>query len=135
MGQRSAAVTAATAARGRATAVGAELAGRAVQGAGAALIAPSALTMLMMLAFSFLKRFQGRMVHSVSRRAIDRAGYHSCIFGFLWAVPALYFFPFANHPEQLAICIVTASMMAGAAFILSNVPPAAGAKSSSVVRA
>ena len=85
-----------------------------------------ALTMLMMLAFSFLKRFQGRMVHSVSRRAIDRAGYHSCIFGFLWAVPALYFFPFANHPEQLAICIVTASMMAGAAFILSNVPPAAG---------
>jgi diguanylate cyclase (GGDEF)-like protein/PAS domain S-box-containing protein len=86
-----------------------------------------ALTLLMLLSFSFLRRFDGRIIHSVPPRAIDRAGYHTLIFGFLWSIPALYFFPDAAHPEQLAICIVTASIMAGAAFIFSNVPPAAGA--------
>lgn len=83
------------------------------------------LTLLMLMAFSFLKQIQGRMVHSVPRRALDRAGYHSIAFGFLWAVPAIYFFPQVSHPEQLAICIVTAGMMAGAAFIFATVPPAA----------
>ncbi|HEV2747710.1 MAG TPA: EAL domain-containing protein [Allosphingosinicella sp.] len=84
-----------------------------------------AMTLLMLIAFSFLRQVQGRMIHSVSRRAIDRTGYHSVVFGFLWAVPAMYFFPQATHPEQLAICVVTASMMAGAAFIFATVPPAA----------
>ena len=86
-----------------------------------------ALTLLMLRAFTFLKRVQERMVHSIPRRAIDRAGHHSVIFGFLWAIPAVYFFPAATDAEQLAICMITAGMMAGAAFILSNVPPAAGA--------
>src|SRR3546814_13558411 len=81
----------------------------------------------MLRAFTFLKRVQHRMIHSIPRRAIDRAGNHSVVFGFLWAIPAAYFFPEASAAEQLAICMVTAGMMAGAAFILSNVPPADGA--------
>jgi diguanylate cyclase (GGDEF)-like protein len=85
------------------------------------------ITLLMLLAFSSLRQIQGRTIHSVSRRTIDRAGYHSLAFGFLWAVPAIYFFPLATHPEQLAICLITASMMAGAAFIFASVPPAASA--------
>src|SRR3546814_10225115 len=62
-----------------------------------------ALTLLMLRAFTFLKRVQHRMIHSIPRRAIDRAGNHSVVFGFLWAIPAAYFFPEASAAEQLAI--------------------------------
>ena len=84
-----------------------------------------AMALLMLLSFSFFRRLKGRVIHSVSRRGLDRISYHSIIFGFLWAVPATYFFKDATHPEQLAICLVTASMMAGATFFFSAVPPAA----------
>src|SRR3546814_10030051 len=39
-----------------------------------------ALTLLMLRAFTFLKRVQHRMIHSIPRRAIDRAGNHSVVF-------------------------------------------------------
>src|SRR3546814_4009238 len=79
-----------------------------------------ALTLLMLRAFTFLKRVQHRMIHSIPRRAIDRAGNHSVVFGFLWAIPAAYFFPEASAAAQLAICMVTAGMMAGPPFNLSQ---------------
>ncbi|HEY0446224.1 MAG TPA: EAL domain-containing protein [Allosphingosinicella sp.] len=84
-----------------------------------------ALTAVLLLAARDLRRSQGREIHSVSRKPIDRSAYFACLFGIIWAVPASQFFPMATHPEQLAICVVTASMMAGAAFIFSPVPPAA----------
>ncbi len=66
-----------------------------------------------------------RQIHSVPRQTIDRAAYHSVLFGIVWAVPARYFFEFANHGQQLALCVITATLMAGAASILSPIPFAA----------
>ena len=84
-----------------------------------------ALALMMLVAGRHLKRAQARPIPSMPRRAIDRAAYHSLFFGLIWTVPATYFFPAVGHGEQLAICVLTAGMMAGAAFLFSPVPPAA----------
>ncbi len=68
-----------------------------------------------------------RQVHSVPRQTINRAAYHSIFFGLVWSFPARYFFEFANHGQQLALCVITATMMAGAAFVFSPIPAAAAA--------
>ena len=66
-----------------------------------------------------------RQIHSLPRPTINRAAYHSVFFAIVWGFPARYFFEFANHGQQLALCVITATMMAGAAFILSPIPAAA----------
>jgi len=68
-----------------------------------------------------------RPIHSVPRQTINRAAYHSIFFGLVWSFPARYFFEFANHGQQLALCVITATMMAGAAFVFSPIPAAAAA--------
>jgi diguanylate cyclase (GGDEF)-like protein len=70
-------------------------------------------------------RLQRRQIHSVPRQVIDRAAYHSVLFGLVWGFPARYFFEFANHGQQLALCLMTATLMAGAANIFSPIPFAA----------
>ena len=72
-------------------------------------------------------RLASRQIHSLPRPTIDKAAYHSVFFAVVWAFPARYFFEFANHGQQLALCVITATMMGGAAFILSPVPAAAAA--------
>ncbi|SMF74382.1 putative bifunctional diguanylate cyclase/phosphodiesterase [Allosphingosinicella indica] len=62
---------------------------------------------------------------AASRQALDRASHISVLYGFAWAVPAFIFFPAALPHDQLAICLVTASMMAGAAFVFTATPAAA----------
>jgi diguanylate cyclase (GGDEF)-like protein/PAS domain S-box-containing protein len=86
-----------------------------------------ALASLMILVGWNIRKAGGREILSVSRKAIDRAAYYAMAFGLLWAVPANFFFGPGDHAQQLAVCVVTASMMAGAAFIFSPVPPAAAA--------
>ena len=68
-----------------------------------------------------------RHIHSLPKQTINRAAYHSIFFGIIWCVPARYFFEFANHGQQLALCVITATMMAGAAFVFSPIPAAAAA--------
>jgi len=68
-----------------------------------------------------------REIHSLPKQPINRVAYHSVFFGLVWAMPARYFFEFANHGQQLALCVITATMMAGAAFIFSPIPAAAAA--------
>jgi diguanylate cyclase (GGDEF)-like protein len=70
-------------------------------------------------------RLRRRELHSIPRRTLNRAAYHSVLFGFVWAFPARYFFEFASHGQQLGICVITATMMAGAAFIFAPVAAAA----------
>jgi diguanylate cyclase (GGDEF)-like protein len=72
-------------------------------------------------------KLAARQIHSLPRPTINRAAYHSVFFAIVWGFPARYFFEFANHGQQLALCVITATMMAGAAFILSPIPLAAGA--------
>ena len=85
-----------------------------------------ALATMLAVATLHQRQWQDRAPHSVSKRAIERAGYFSIALGFVWIVPAYLFFPIVELEHQLAICIVTAGMMAGAAFVFSSVPPAAG---------
>ena len=70
-------------------------------------------------------KLQRRVIHSVPRQTIDRAAYHSVLFGMVWGFPARHFFEFANHGQQLALCVITATLMAGAASIFSPIPFAA----------
>ncbi|WP_129790543.1 bifunctional diguanylate cyclase/phosphodiesterase [Sphingosinicella sp. CPCC 101087] len=70
-------------------------------------------------------RLRRRAIHSIPRQTLNRAAYHSVMFGFVWAFPARYFFEFASHSQQLGICVITATMMAGAAFIFAPVAAAA----------
>lgn len=72
-------------------------------------------------------KLASRPIHSLPRRSIDRAAYHSVFFAIVWGFPARFFFEFANHGQQLALCVITATMMAGAAFIFSPIPAAAAA--------
>lgn len=69
-------------------------------------------------------KLRRRELHSIPRRTLNRAAYHSVLFGFVWAFPARYFFEFASHGQQLGICVITATMMAGAAFIFAPVAAA-----------
>ncbi|MDT9598366.1 putative bifunctional diguanylate cyclase/phosphodiesterase [Sphingosinicella rhizophila] len=84
------------------------------------------LASLMLMAWFQQRRWRGREIQSASRRAVQQAAFHSAFFAIAWAIPAKYFAGYAPHPEQLAICVVTAGMMAGAAFILAPLPSAAG---------
>ena len=69
-------------------------------------------------------RLGRRQVHSIPRKTLNRAAYHSVFLGFVWGFPARHFFEYASHGQQLGICVITATMMAGAAFIFA---PAAAA--------
>ena len=66
-------------------------------------------------------------IRSVPRKTLNRAAYHSIFFGLVWGFPARFFFEHASHGQQLALCVMTATMMAGAAFILAPIPAAAAA--------
>jgi hypothetical protein len=85
----------------------------------------AALIALMGFAAFRNRRLGTREIRSLPRATIDRAAYHSVFFGLVWSFPARYFFEMASHGQQLAICVITATMMAGAAFIFAPVPAAA----------
>ncbi|HVF36419.1 MAG TPA: EAL domain-containing protein, partial [Sphingomicrobium sp.] len=68
---------------------------------------------------------QKRLISSVPRKTLDRVAYHSVFFGIVWAFPARHFFEFATQGQQLGICVITATMMAGAAFVFAPVAVAA----------
>jgi diguanylate cyclase (GGDEF)-like protein len=70
-------------------------------------------------------KLKGREIHAVGRKTLDRLTYLSLFFGVIWMAPARYFFLGATHTQQLALCALTAFMMAGAAFIFSPLPSAA----------
>jgi diguanylate cyclase (GGDEF)-like protein len=70
------------------------------------------------------RRMNGRKVHAVRRKTIDRVAVYSLIFGFLWMLPVRYFFDFAGPGEQFALGIMAAIMMAGAAFVFAPIPAA-----------
>jgi diguanylate cyclase (GGDEF)-like protein len=67
---------------------------------------------------------RGREIHSIRRRAIDRVAMYSLMFGFLWVYPVSLFFQKVGAPEQMALAVMTAVMMAGAAFIFASIPAA-----------
>ena len=97
-------------------------------------VSPSALGLwlfcvsLLMLYFAQQQRnLRGREIHALPRKTINRAAYHSVFIGLVWAFPARYFFEQADHSQQLALCVITATMMAGAAFVFSPIPAAAAA--------
>jgi diguanylate cyclase (GGDEF)-like protein/PAS domain S-box-containing protein len=97
-------------------------------------VAPSAIGLwlfcvsLLMLYFTQQQsKLRGREIHSLPRKTINRAAYHSVFIGLVWAFPARFFFEHANHGQQLALCVITATMMAGAAFVFSPIPAAAAA--------
>jgi diguanylate cyclase (GGDEF)-like protein len=72
-------------------------------------------------------KLRGREIHSLPRKTINRAAYHSVFVAIVWCFPARWFFEHANHGQQLALCVITATMMAGAAFIFAPIPAAAAA--------
>jgi diguanylate cyclase (GGDEF)-like protein len=72
-------------------------------------------------------KLRGREIQSLPRKTINRAAYHSIFVGIVWCFPARYFFEHASHGQQLAICVITATMMAGAAFVFAPIPAAAAA--------
>src|SRR3954453_11203042 len=83
---------------------------------------------LLMLYFAQQQsKLRGREIHSLPRPTINRAAYHSIFVGMVWCFPARYFFEHANHGQQLAMCVITATMMAGAAFVFAPIPAAAAA--------
>jgi diguanylate cyclase (GGDEF)-like protein len=83
---------------------------------------------LLMLYFAQQQRkLKGREIHSLPRPTINRAAYHAIFVGIVWCFPARYFFEHASHGQQLALCVITATMMAGAAFVFSPIPAAAAA--------
>jgi diguanylate cyclase (GGDEF)-like protein/PAS domain S-box-containing protein len=97
-------------------------------------VAPSALGLWLfcvsLLMFYFAQqqhKLRGREIHALPRKTINRAAYHSVFIGLVWAFPARFFFEHANHTQQLALCVITATMMAGAAFVFSPIPAAAAA--------
>jgi diguanylate cyclase (GGDEF)-like protein len=69
-------------------------------------------------------RLRQREFHSVGRKAIDRTAVYSLMFGIVWVLPIRYFFASAGQAEQVAIGIMTAVMMAGAAFVFAPLPAA-----------
>jgi diguanylate cyclase (GGDEF)-like protein len=85
------------------------------------------LALLSCYMISHRRRLGGRILHSLPRKTINRAAYHSIFVGLVWAVPARFFFEHATHGQQLALGVMTATMMAGAAFIFSPIPAAAAA--------
>jgi diguanylate cyclase (GGDEF)-like protein len=83
---------------------------------------------LLMLYFARQQgKLRGRDIHSLPRKTITRAAYHSVFVAIVWCFPARFFFALADHSQQLALCVITATMMAGAAFIFAPIPLAAAA--------
>lgn len=70
------------------------------------------------------RRGRGREIHWVGRRTIDRVAAYSFILAFIWVLPAPYFFGSAAPGDQLALGIMTAVIMSGAAILFSPVPAA-----------
>jgi len=66
-----------------------------------------------------------RQIHVVPRKTLNRVSYQSVFFGIIWAFPARNFFEYASHGQQLGICVITATTMAGVAFIFAPLAPAA----------
>jgi diguanylate cyclase (GGDEF)-like protein len=85
------------------------------------------LALLMSYIVNHRAKLNGRQIHSLPRPTLNRAAYHSIFFGIVWCVPARIFFDHATAGEQLALGVMTATMMAGAAFIFSPIPAAAAA--------
>ena len=85
------------------------------------------LALLICYTINHRRRLRGRQLHSLPRKTINRAAYHSIFFGLVWAMPARFFFEHATHGQQLALGVMTATMMAGAAFVFSPIPAAAAA--------
>ena len=83
-----------------------------------------ALAAAALFAFRHQQRLKGRQVHSIGRRTIDRIAYLSLIFGMIWMLPARYFFDAAGPAEQIALGVMVAIMMAGAAFVFAPIPAA-----------
>jgi diguanylate cyclase (GGDEF)-like protein len=83
------------------------------------------LSLLMLYFAQQQRKLRGREIHSLPRPTINRATYHSIFVGMIWCFPARYFFEHANHGQQLAMCVITATMMAGAAFVFAPIPAAA----------
>ncbi|MGQ0560010.1 MAG: diguanylate cyclase domain-containing protein, partial [Sphingosinicella sp.] len=83
------------------------------------------LVMLMHHISRHRDKLRRRQIHSIPRKTLNRAAYHSVLFGFIWAFPARHFFEYATHGQQLGICVIIATMMAGAASIFAPVAPAA----------
>jgi diguanylate cyclase (GGDEF)-like protein len=83
------------------------------------------LVILMAYIVGHRRRLGSRQLHALPRRTLNRAAYHSVFFGLVWCMPARFFFTYATHEQQLALGVMTATMMAGAAFIFSPVPAAA----------
>jgi diguanylate cyclase (GGDEF)-like protein/PAS domain S-box-containing protein len=85
------------------------------------------VSLLMLYFVQQQRNLRGREIHSLPRKTINRTAYHSTFVGLVWCFPARFFFEHANHGQQLALCVITATMMAGAAFVFSPVPAAAAA--------
>ena len=83
------------------------------------------LTLLLQYVSSHRAKLRKRMITSVPRKTLDRVAYQSVFFGLIWSFPARMFFEHANQPQQLGICVITATMMAGAAFVFAPVALAA----------
>lgn len=58
------------------------------------------------------------------RPAIRRAAARGVLLGLLWAIPAGFFSGTGTIDQQLAICLVSAAVIASAALTASSVPPA-----------
>jgi hypothetical protein len=84
-----------------------------------------ALALASLFATRQQRLLRGRVLTSVGRRTLDRVAYQGVMFGIIWLLPARYFFGFATQAQQLALCILSAIMMAGAAFVLAPIPGAA----------
>jgi diguanylate cyclase (GGDEF)-like protein len=86
------------------------------------------LTVALLVAFAMkhLDTVPSASGRSIPAKVVERASYHGMFSGIAWAVPASLFIAQVGQSEQMAICLITAGMMAGAAFILAPVPPAAG---------
>lgn len=83
------------------------------------------LALLMIYIVQNKRKLRGRQIHSLPRKTLNRAAYHTVFFGTVWSFPARYLFEYANHGQQLGICVITATMMAGATFVFAPVAPAA----------
>ena len=83
------------------------------------------LALLLQYVSSHRAKLSRRIISSVPRKTLNRVAYHSVFFGVVWGFPARHFFEYASQGQQLGICVITATMMAGAAFVFAPVAGAA----------
>ncbi|WP_106640002.1 putative bifunctional diguanylate cyclase/phosphodiesterase [Allosphingosinicella vermicomposti] len=84
-----------------------------------------AIALLSLATLNHVRRLPDKA--SIPMSTVDKSSYYGLIFGLLWAVPPTYFTLVADQAQILAICLIIAGMMAGAAFVLAPVPPASSA--------